>query len=131
MSVRHIRENLVLEQLGENGRSLRAARWTESPTLARECDEELEFAVRAPDASETGFEQTAVKVGGHGAIEAPSPKPVLALESLFPQGFDGFVMGVEELVKRARARVSRAINGWTVVLWWDEGRSCRNGVHRG
>ena len=87
LSVRHIRENLVLEQLGENRRSLRATRWTESPTLARECDEELEFAIRALDASETGFEQTAVKVGCHGAIPVPSPKPVLALSrvSAFPR----------------------------------------------
>ncbi len=131
MSVRHIRENLVLEQLGENRRSLRATRWTKSPTLAREAYEELGFAVRAPDASETGFEQTAVKVGGHGAIPASSPKPVLALESLFPHGLDGFVMGVDELVKSAGARLARTINRWTVVLWWDAARRRRHGVHRG
>jgi len=54
-----------------------------------------------------------------GYIEAPSPKPVLALESLFPHGLDGFVMGVEEWVKRAGARFSRTINEVTVVLGWD------------
>jgi hypothetical protein len=53
LSVRHIRENLVLEQLGENRRSLRATRWTKSPTLARKAYEELGFAVWAPDAGET------------------------------------------------------------------------------
>ena len=60
-----------------------------------------------------------------------SPKAVVALESLLPHGLDGFVMGVEELIKTARARVARAINGWTIVLWRDAGRSCRNGLHRG
>jgi hypothetical protein len=52
LSVRHVREDLVLKQLGENGGALGATRWTKSPTPARESDEELEFAARAPDASE-------------------------------------------------------------------------------
>ena len=92
MRVRHVREDLVLKQLGENGGALGATRWTKSPTPARESDEELEFAARAPDASEPGFEQAAVLVGGHSAIPVASPKPVVALESLLPHGLDGFVM---------------------------------------
>ena len=39
----------------------------------------------------------AVEVGGHGAIPATLPKSVLAFESLFPYGLDGFVVGFEEL----------------------------------
>ena len=53
LSVRHIRENLVLEQLGENRRSLRATRWTESPTFAGESHEKLGATPRANDAGET------------------------------------------------------------------------------
>ena len=129
MSVRHVREDLVLKQLGENGGALGATRWTKSPTPARESDEELELAARAPDASEPGFEQTAVLVGGHGAIPVASPKPVVALEAVFPHGLDGFVMGVEELVKRARAWIPRAVKGRTGVCLRGEGRSCRHGAH--
>ena len=47
--------------------------------------------------NEPRFEQPAVEVGGHGAIPATLPETVLALETLFPHGFDGFVVGLEEL----------------------------------
>ena len=63
---------------------------------------------------ETGFEQTAVKVVGHGAIEAPSPKSVLALESLFPHGLDVIVVGLEELVQVRKLWLSRTVQRW---LW--------------
>ena len=68
-----------------------------APDTDTKSDEELDFAVRALDAGETGFEQAAVKVSGHGTIPASLPKSILALESLFPHGLDGFVVGFEEL----------------------------------
>jgi len=45
-----------------------------------------------PDSNNPQFE-----VGGHGAIPATLPETVLALETLFPHGFDGFIVGLEQL----------------------------------
>ena len=86
-----------MEQLGEDGGALRAARGAKPPTPTRKCDVVLGLADRAPNDGEARFEQPAVEVGGHGAIPATLPETVLALESLFPHGLDGFVVGLEEL----------------------------------
>ena len=97
MRVRYVRENPVLEQLGEDGGALGAARGTKPRTPTRKSDVVLGLADRAPNDGEARFEQPAVEVGGHGAIPATLPESVLALEALFPHGLDGFVVGLEEL----------------------------------
>ena len=58
---------------------------------------ELGLTDRAPNDGEARFEQATIEVGGDGAIPATLPETVLALEALFPHGFDGFVVGLEEL----------------------------------
>ena len=93
----YVRENPVLEQLGEDGGALGAARGTKPPTPTRKSDVVLGLVDRAPNDGEGRFEQPAVEVGGHGAIPATLPESVLALEALFPHGLDGFVVGLEEL----------------------------------
>ena len=57
----------------------------------------LGLADGAPNDGEARFEQSTVEVGGHGAIPATLPETVLALETLFPHGFDGFIVGLEQL----------------------------------
>ena len=97
MRVRYVRENPVLEQLREDGVALGAARGTKAPTPTGKGDVKLGLADGTPNDGEARFEQATIKVGGDGAIPATLPETVLALEALFPDGFDGFVVGLEEL----------------------------------
>jgi len=97
LRVRYVRENPVLEQLGEDGGALGAAGGTKPATTTGKSDVILGLADGAPNDGEARFEQSTVEVGGHGAIPATLPETVLALETLFPHGFDGFVVGLEEL----------------------------------
>ncbi len=97
MRVGHVCEDLVLEHLGEDGGALGAARGTKSPTPTRKSDVVLGLTGGAPNDGEARFEQSTIEVGGDGAIPATLPEPVFALETLFPHGFDGFVVGLEEL----------------------------------
>ncbi len=97
MRVGHVCEDLVLEQLGEYGGAFRAARRTKRATATRKSYVELGLTDRTPSDGEARFEQSTIQVGDHGAIPATLPETVLALETLFPHGFDGFVVGLEVL----------------------------------
>ena len=97
MRVGHVCEDLVLEHLGEDGGALRAARRTKPATTTGKSNVELGLTDRAPNDGEARFEQSTIEVGGDGAIPATLPEPVLVLETLFPHGFDGLVVGLEEL----------------------------------
>ncbi len=93
MRVRYVRENPVLEQLGEDGGAFGAAGGTKPATTTGKSDVILGLADGAPNDGE----QSTVEVGGHGAIPATLPETVLALETLFPHGLDGFIVGLEQL----------------------------------
>ena len=86
-----------MEHLGEDSGALGAARGTKSSTPTRKSDVVLGLTGGAPNDGEARFEQSAVKVGGDDTIPAALPKTVVAFESLFPYGLDGFVVGFEEL----------------------------------
>jgi len=93
----HVCEDVVLEQLGEDGGALRAARGTKPATPTGKSNVELRLAERTPSDGEARFEQATIEVGGDGAIPASLPEPVWSLEAFFPLGFDGIVVGLEEL----------------------------------
>ena len=97
MSVRDVGENLLLEKLRENGRSLRSTRRAESSAFAGKGDEELVRALGALDPGETGFKGTTIEVSGDRRIVKPSPETIAALESLLPKAFQRLVVRLKEL----------------------------------
>jgi len=82
LGVADLGENLLLEKLRENSRSLRSTQRAESAAFAREGDEELVRALGALDPGETGFKDATIEVSGDGRIIKPSPETIAALESL-------------------------------------------------
>ena len=82
LGMRHVSENLVLKQLGEDGCPLGCAGRAESSSFTGEGDEKLEVTPRADDAGETGFQQAAIEVLVNGALVKASPETVSALEPL-------------------------------------------------
>lgn len=101
--MRDVGEDFALKQIRKDGSTLCAARRTQSATLAGERYEKLEATLRTNDSGETGFEEPTIEIAGDGFIPVPPPEPVALLESLVPDTLAGFVVLVQELVKRSGA----------------------------
>ena len=63
----------------------------------------------ASKSCETCFDGAAIEVACDDGVDEAPPVSVLVFKTLFPCGLDVFVVELEQLIKRARASVSRAI----------------------
>jgi len=78
---------------------------------------------------ETRFDSATVKVSGDDVIDEASPEPVPLLESLLPASLDILEVSLHELIKHARARIARAVNGRIAAFGRSDGGSGRRSAH--
>jgi hypothetical protein len=129
--VSDVGENLVLEQLGEDGCPLGATAGAETTAFTRESNQELATTLWTKDAGETGLEEPTIEVARDGGIPEGSPESVSSLESLFPLTLEGLKVGLEELIEGRGPRIARPVEGRTVFGLREGCGSCRHGAHGG